>query len=182
MRRTSRSFMRQRWQRWTIPSHIPRWCPLMCTACLLPGLWRPRRRRVLPSTTIHTHTLANPLLRRQRRRRLTPTHLLHSVPTLLPHRSLKQPLLPRPPHNRRLPRKNTLQKPQQLRNTTPLPPPHPIPQIRVIHPPIHTHMLSRPNNHVAARRHIRDGGLAGVGVREPEFEGEAVGCAAEGYW
>lgn len=163
--------MRQGGQRRPLPPDIPRWRALMRHRSRFARLWWPRRWHV-PSCRRTPH----PLFRRWRR--CSPLLLL--LVTRLPaDRPLKLCLL-RATDDRRLALKHLPQEPQQLFHAASLPHPRPVAQIRVIHPPVHPHMLSGSNHHVLSRVDVHDGRFLWVRLRDPEFEGKAVGRTAKG--
>ena len=83
------------------------------------------------------------------------TRLLLRKWLLLPNRSLKLLLL-RSTDDRRLFRKDLLQKLQELRDASAIPHFTPISQIWVIDSTINSHMLSGSYDHIFARRYIRE--------------------------
>ena len=152
----------------------------MCIPIILTRLgwawwWDTASRRWTAHRRTHDRRNSYSLLRWRLRR----TGLLLLLCSL-PNRSLILRLLT-PTDNRRLPLTHLRQIPQHLLHARPIQHPCPIPQIRVVHPPIHSDVLSWPDDHVGARCDVDNWSFLRIGLWNPYFEGKVVGCTSKGY-
>lgn len=91
-------------------------------------------------------------------------------------------LLLYPTNDRRFLGEDLLYEVQTSRDARTVPHLVPIAQIWMIDPPVYSHMLSRPDDHVFAWHHIDDRCILRVCLGDPQLEGEAICSAPEVDW